>query len=272
METMKFFLQTSLVLLIFLAPLSIFSQMDTQAEPYGGNKLMREFICDEMIYPEQALENKIEGTVKIKFTVMNDGKKLNCRIIESVSTELDREAIRICKLIMYYPAVKSMNYIISDVVLPVKFNIKKYKRNRKKKGFEIFELSDRPIDTSMLVYATQALKHAPFPVFNDPKMTFSRFIMENIKYPEPAFKQNIAGKVTLSFVVETSGRISNIELIKTLGGGCSEEAIYLLKQIRWTPGILDGMAVRSFMTASISFSLSDSSDHQYLPNNNNTTM
>ncbi len=272
MDTKKFFLHASLVLVIFLVPVSVFTQMDTQPQPYGGNKLMREFICDEMFYPEQALKNRIEGTVKVRFTVMTDGKKVNYHIIESVSPELDREACRICKLIMYYPAVKSLNYIIADVIIPVKFNIKKYKRNCKQKGFEIFELSDWPIDTNMIVYATKALKHAPLPVFDDPKMNFSIFIRENIKYPETAYKTNITGKVTLSFVVETSGRISNIEIIQPLGGGCSEEAIHLLKLIKWKPGMLDGMAVRSFMTASISFSLSDSSDHQYLPNNNNTTM
>jgi TonB family protein len=272
MDTKKFFLHASLALLIFLAPISVFTQMDTPAEPYGGRKLMREFICDEMVYPEQALKNKIEGTVNIRFTVMPDGEKINYSVMESVSPELDREACRICKLIMFYPAVKSMSYIIADVVIPIKFNIKKYNRNCKQKGFDMFESPDWPVDTNMLVYATKALKHAPLPVFDDPQMNFSLFIMENIKYPEIAYKQNISGKVTLSFVVETSGRISNIEIIQSLGGGCSEEAIHLLKQIKWKPGILNGMAVRSFMTASISFSLSDSSDHQYLPNNNNTTM
>lgn len=272
MDTKKFFLHASLVLIIFLTPLSVFPQMDTQPEPYGGNQLMREFICDEMIYPEQALKDKIEGTVKVRFTVMPDSKKVNYRIIESVSPELDREARRICKLIMYYPAVKSMKYIIADVIIPVKFNIKKYKRNCKQKGFEMFEMSDWPVDTNMTVYATKALKYAPLPIFDDPKMNFSIFIKENIIYPEAAYKQSITGKVTLSFVVETSGRISNIEIIKSLGGGCSEEAIHLLKLIKWKPGMLDGIAVRSFLTASISFSLSDDSNHYYLPNNNNTTL
>ena len=248
------------------------AQIDTNPRPYGGNQLMRQFICDEMIYPEPALKSKTEGTSKVGFTVMQDGKKVNYRIVESLSPELDGEALRICKLIMFHPAVKSSNYIIDDVTIPVKFNIKKYKRNCKNKGFDNYKMYSGSIDTSMIVYATKDLDVMPTPSFEDPKMDFGKFIMENIKYPEAAYKQNIAGKVELSFIIETSGRISNIEIVDPLGGGCSEEAIHLLKQIIWKPGIRNDVAVRSFMTVNINFSLNNTSDHKYLPNNNNTTM
>jgi TonB family protein len=124
----------------------------------------------------------------------------------------------------------------------------------------------------LTVYATKALDETPKPVFDDPAITFGNFIMQNLKYPEAAFNQNITGVVELSFIVETSGRISNIEIKKPLGGGCSEEAIHLLKQIKWKPGIKNGMAVRSFMKVNINFSLGENSNHQYLPNNSSTTM
>jgi len=233
---------------------------------------MREFICNEMVYPEDAMTNKIEGTVEVMITVMQDGKAVNYRIFESVSNELDDEALRICKLLLFYPAVNSGNIIIDDVIVPVKFNIKKYKRNCKKKEFEKYEKYTGPVDTSLQVYPTKALDYSPKPIFLDPEMDFAKFIGENLKYPELAYTQNIAGVVVLSFIVETSGMISNLEVVKPLGGGCTEEAIHLLKQIYWKPGILKGVAVRTFLTANISFSLINDSNHQYLPNNNNTTM
>jgi len=247
-------------------------QANTEPKPYGGNLLMKDFVCEEMIYPESAMENNIEGTVKIGLTVMQDAQRVNYRVLESVSPELDQEALRICKLLMFYPAVHSSNYIISDVIVPVKFNIKKYKRNCKKRGFKELTVYEGVIDTSMTVYASKSLKKMPSPIFEDPSMSFGKFIMENLKYPDIAFTQNIEGAVELSFVVETSGRISNIEIIEPLGGGCTEEAIHLLKQIMWKPGIYNNMAVRSFLKANINFSLNDKSGHQYLPNHNNTTM
>ena len=266
-----------LFLLIFVGTMmfpaaDLFSQPDSDPEPFGGNQLMRDFICDEMNYPEEAISKKIEGTVEVAFTVLTDGKKVNYRVLESVSPELDEEALRICRLIMFHPAVKASNNIIANVVVPVKFNIKKYKRHCKQKGFEGFVAYEGTIDTSMIVYPSMALDKMPEPVFDEPGMTFSRFIIDNLKYPELAFRQNIAGEVVLNFVVETSGRISNIEIEEPLGGGCTEEAIQLIKQIRWKPGIKNKMAVRSFMTASISFSLDNNTEHKYLPNQNNRTM
>ena len=53
----------------------LYSQEDTRPMPFGGIQLMRDFICDEMIYPEKALDNKIEGTVKVTVTVLQDGKQ-----------------------------------------------------------------------------------------------------------------------------------------------------------------------------------------------------
>lgn len=264
---------------LILAPLLLlfftqaaFSQIDTDPEPYGGNQLMKEFICDEMSYPEEAIINKTEGTVEVTFTVFPDGKKVNMRVIESVSPELDEEAMRICELILFYPAVQSSKHIIADVTIPVKFNIKKYERHCKRNDFKDYEPYQGAIDTSLIIYSTRSLDKMPSPAFKDPSMTFPKFIMENLKYPEVAFRQNISGEVELSFVVETSGRISNIEAIRPLGGGCTEEAIQLIRKILWKPGILNNKAVRSFMTASISFSLANDGNHKYLPNNNNTTM
>ena len=270
MTTCKFFLATFLA--SFLLYLQLFSQIDTPPKPFGGNQWMREFICNEMIYPESAINNKEEGTVEVLLTVLKDGKTINHRIQEPISPVLDLEAMRICKLIMFYPAVKSSNYIIDDYIIPVKFNVKKYKRNCKKKGFDNYEKYEGAIDTSLRVYPVKALNKSPKPAFEDPEMDFGKFITDNIKYPELAFTQNIAGDVELSFIVETSGRISNLEIINSLGGGCTEEAIHLLKQILWKPGILDGMAVRTSLSVKISFSLNNNSNHQYLPNNNNTTM
>lgn len=257
--------------LFFLTP-GIKAQVDTDPEPYGGNQLMRDFICDEMIYPETAIRDKTEGTVEIAFTVMQDGKKTNYRIKESVSPELDSEAMRICKLLLYYPAIKSSNRIIAEVVIPVKFNIKKYNRNCKRMGMEDYSVYEGSMDTSLLIYSSAALDKMPSPAFKDPRMSFGRFIVENMKYPDLAYRQNITGEVELSFVVETSGRVSNIEIVRPLGGGCTEEAIQLLRRILWKPGIIGQQAVRSFMSASIHFSLDDNSGHKYLPNNNNTTM
>lgn len=261
-----------LTLYITCLPAFVCAQGDISAQPYGGKQFMKDFICEELVYPEKALKNKDEGTVVVSLTVLPDGKTANYRISESVTPELDREAMRISKLIMFYPAVKSAKYIADDVSIPVKFHIKKYKRHCKKKPDGYYEPYSGPVDTSLKIYPTRVLEQSPRPVFEDPQMTFGKYIMETLKYPKLAYSQNISGTVELSFVVEISGRVSNIEVVNLLGGGCTEEAIELIREIMWKPGIKDGMAVRSFMNANIQFNLDNNSQHQYLPNNNNAQM
>ena len=249
-----------------------YSQVDSPPKPYGGNTLMKEFICNEMIYPPAAMDAKVEGTVEVTITIMQDGEATNHSISQSIDPVLDEEALRISRLLLFYPAMKNGNHVIQKVKVPVKFNVKKYKRNCKNMGYDSFEAYTGPADTSLKIYPTMAVDQAPAPRFKDADMTFGKYIGENLKYPDIAFTQSISGDVELSFVIETSGRVSNIVAVNPLGGGCTEEAIKLITQLYWSPGIVKGKAVRTALSARISFNLDNNTNHQYLPNNNNNTM
>ena len=97
-------------------------------------------------------------------------------------------------------------------------------------------------------------------------MTIGAFIARNIKYPESAYRQNLSGKVGLRFVVEPSGRNSNIKVLEPVGGGCTQEAVRLLQMIRWMPGIKNSMAVRTFMNIDIEFKLPEDSNMNMFEN------
>jgi len=84
---------------------------------------------------------------------------------------------------------------------------------------------------------------------------FGRFLSMNIKYPQDAVKNHIQGRVYLTFVVETDGKLSDIKVLKGIGGGCDEEAVRVLTlSPNWTPGIQNGKPVRIAFGVPISFS------------------
>lgn len=60
--------------------------------------------------------------------------------------------------------------------------------------------------------------------------SFNTYIDNNLVLPEAAMQNNIKGKVTLLFDVNPAGRPINIEVKKSLGYGCDEEAIRLLEE------------------------------------------
>ena len=82
----------------------------------------------------------------------------------------------------------------------------------------------------------------------------NQYIYENLKYPDTAKSANIKGKVFIKFVVEKDGSIGEVKVIKGIGFGCDEEAIFLLKNMpKWKPALQNGRPVRVYMTMPIEF-------------------
>ncbi|MEI6122094.1 MAG: energy transducer TonB [Bacteroidota bacterium] len=83
-----------------------------------------------------------------------------------------------------------------------------------------------------------------------------KFLSENIKYPQVAKETGIQGPVFLTFVIERDGNVSNVALIRGIGGGCDEEAIRVVNNMpRWKPGRQNGKEVRVQFNMPIAFTL-----------------
>lgn len=66
-------------------------------------------------------------------------------------------------------------------------------------------------------------------------------------FEKPDLYNSTAIRVSVSFVIERDGTMSNIKVLKDPGYGLGAEAIRVLKSLKtkWDPGILDGKAVRT---------------------------
>jgi TonB family protein len=254
------------VISMALIPFIASGQTSKPAHPYGEPGLVQDFLCSEMEYPQSALESGQEGTVVISFTVGRDGAVSGARVTQSVSPELDAEAVRLFRMILWEPAISLGQPVASAMEFPVKFNIKKYQKHCKQRGYEHSDLPYEPVDTALKVYELSQVDKAPYPLFSEKGMNMGKFISANIRYPETAFRQNLFGSVVLRFVVEPQGRPSNILVINPVGGGCTQEAIRLLQQIQWMPALKEGTAVRCFNKLEIEFKLPDESDMKMFEN------
>ena len=80
------------------------------------------------------------------------------------------------------------------------------------------------------------------------------FIAQNIRYPKTAQRLGVEGRVTLSYIIDKDGSITNIEIIKGIGAGCDEEAIRVLKLLpNYTPGKQRGVPVKVKMRLPVHF-------------------
>ena len=83
------------------------------------------------------------------------------------------------------------------------------------------------------------------PAFPGGEAKLMEYVGKNIKYPQIARETGIQGRVFVGFVVEPDGSISNVKLLRGIGGGCDEEAMRVIKSLpKWKPGKQRGKAVR----------------------------
>lgn len=94
------------------------------------------------------------------------------------------------------------------------------------------------------------------PQFPGGEQKLMEFISNHIQYPQIAREKSIQGRVFVSFIVEPDGSISNVKTTQSIGGGCDEEAVRVVKSMpKWEPGKQKGQAVRVGYQIPISFRL-----------------
>ena len=83
-----------------------------------------------------------------------------------------------------------------------------------------------------------------------------QFLGQNVRYPEEAHKNNIQGRVIVTFVVEKDGSISEAHVAKSVDPLLDAEALRVVNSMpNWLPGRQNGEPVRVKYTVPITFKL-----------------
>jgi protein TonB len=83
-----------------------------------------------------------------------------------------------------------------------------------------------------------------------------RYFAKHIKYPTIARENRIEGRVILRFVIDANGDVQNAKVLRGVSGGCSEEALRVLKNMpKWKAGRHSGRNVKVNFTLPVTFKL-----------------
>ncbi|WP_338763232.1 energy transducer TonB [Bernardetia sp. ABR2-2B] len=86
--------------------------------------------------------------------------------------------------------------------------------------------------------------------------SFYKYISENLNYPALAKRENIKGKVIVSFVIDKNGEITDVKAKNDIGGGCAAEAERVIRNSpKWNPAKQRGKTVKTRLTIPIIFKL-----------------
>ncbi len=87
-------------------------------------------------------------------------------------------------------------------------------------------------------------------------ITFNRWVMSQIRYPEIAQQNGIQGLVLVKFIVETDGSLSNIKVIQSPDTSLTAEAVRVISNSpKWEPGRQRNLPVRVMFTMPVNFRL-----------------
>ncbi|MEM9339119.1 MAG: energy transducer TonB [Bacteroidota bacterium] len=90
------------------------------------------------------------------------------------------------------------------------------------------------------------------------KKALQRFLTTNLDYPKYASEMGIEGRVFVQFIVEKDGSITNISVIRGIGGGCDLEAVRVISAMpTWIPAKFEGEPVRQKAVQLLSFKFND---------------
>ena len=89
----------------------------------GGGKVT-EWVASRLRYPVEALKDKIEGRVYIKFVIEADGSVTNVEIMRGITEALDTEAIRVVKTMpKWKPGKFKDKFVRCSYQMPINFRL-----------------------------------------------------------------------------------------------------------------------------------------------------
>ncbi len=98
--------------------------LSRKPEPVGGMEALYRFIAENIDYPEEAIQNEIEGTVYVRFVVTYKGKVDKVQIFRGVDPLLDEEAVRVVKkLPPFKPGMQAGHPVNVWFILPITFKL-----------------------------------------------------------------------------------------------------------------------------------------------------
>ncbi len=103
---------------------TVMDKCEVMPEFPGGESGMMKFLTENVKYPKEALDKGITGRVLVEFVVERDGSINDVKIMKSVDTILDNEAIRIVKAMpKWEPGTMNGKAVRVKHTLPVTFRL-----------------------------------------------------------------------------------------------------------------------------------------------------
>lgn len=233
---------------------NVFEVVEKMPEfPNGGMPGLMKYLSDNIRYPEAAKVAGIQGRVTVMFVVDKDGSITNVETLRGVDAELDKEAIRvISSMPKWIPGMQKGKAVKVRYTVPVMFRLPNEPVEGKVNEIVVKGVAKPSDNVTGDVYEVVE----QMPEFPGGMAGLIQYITKNLRYPEEAKAKGIQGRVTVRVVVNTEGKVTNAEVLRSVDPALDAEALRVASSLPdWKPGMKDGKPVNVRFIFPVNFSL-----------------
>ncbi|WP_291528365.1 M56 family metallopeptidase [Bacteroides sp. UBA939] len=224
--------------------------------PEGGMSGFMKFLSKNIIYPEDAKKNGIQGRVMLQFVVNVDGSISNTKLLRGVHPSLDNEAIRVIGTMPNWkPGIHKGKAVRVKYTVPVMFRLSE--KNKEEKQSPIRKASETADQGSSATDGETVFEVVDkMPSFPGGTSALLQYISENTKYPVEAQKAKIQGRVVVQMIIDKDGNVTKSKVLQGINPLLDAEAIRVMNNMpKWQPGMHKGKAVNVKYTFPFMFKL-----------------
>lgn len=207
-----------------------------------GINTFRTWVMERIRYPQEAVQQGLQGRVIVQFTVSEQGELGDVTVLESPVESLSQEVIRVLATSpRWTPATTAGKPQAVRMTLPLEFRFSEQHASTIPETATEAHLCQEQI----YVDAEQ------MPTFQGGDLNRFRFWLgSNLHYPT----QTVEGLVVAQFIIDTDGRVEEVKILRSPDESLSEEVIRVLEASPvWEPARQEGKPVRFCFTLPIRF-------------------
>ena len=220
--------------------------------PDGGMPGLMKYLSANIRYPEAAHKAGTQGRVTVQFVVGKDGSIGNVGILRGVDPNLDAEAIRvISSMPKWKPGTQKGEPVNVRYTVPVMFRLTPEPVDKIDEMIVVgYRNPDAPVTGEVYEVADK------MPEFPGGMTGLMQHLSKNIRYPAEAHTNNIQGRVVVSVIINTEGKVTNAKIVQSVAPSLDAEALRVTGTMPdWIPGTKDGKPVNVKYTFPVVFRL-----------------
>ncbi len=231
----------------------VFEVVENMPEfPDGGMPGLMKYLSTNIRYPEAAHKAGTQGRVTVQFVVGKDGSIGNVGILRGVDPNLDAEAIRvISSMPKWKPGTQKGEPVNVKYTVPVMFRLTPKPVEKIDEMIVVgYRTPDAPVTGEVYEVADK------MPEFPGGMTGLMQHLSKNIRYPAEAHTNNIQGRVVVSVIINTEGKVTNAQIVQGVAPSLDAEALRVTGTMPdWIPGTKEGKPVNVKYTFPVVFRL-----------------